>query len=122
VELEDDVIVSVEGSFKGGVDGAKPGIIMLADPQVGDAYRQEVALTEAEDAGRVVELGVAVTVAAGLFGSCLRTQDFTPIEPGVLEDKYYAPGVGVVLEVDQEGGRLELNPESATGPEWTAYP
>ena len=123
VEIEDDVVVSVEGAWKGGEDGAKPGIIMPASPQVGDAYRQEMALTEAEDAGRIFALDVSLTVPAGTFDGCVQTQDFTPIEPDALEDKYYAPGVGVVLEVDEEGGRLELLPaEAEAGIQWIRYP
>jgi hypothetical protein len=54
-------------------------------------------------------LGETVTVPAGTFEGCLQTADFTPLEPDVLEHKYYAPGVGVVLEVDlEEDTRLEL--------------
>ena len=121
-EYENGFPVSVDGRFIAGEDGAKPGIIMLDDPQVDDVYRQEFFLAEAEDAGRVAELGATVTVPFGTFDGCLRVQDFTPIEPFALEDKYYAPGMGLVLEVDEDGGRLELVMESSAGPEWTAYP
>jgi hypothetical protein len=103
-QYEDGDLVSLEGSWKAGVDGAQPGIIMEADPVVGDLYRQEFAPGEAEDMGEVLALGETVTVPAGTFTDCLKTKDFTPMEPEVVEHKYYAPGVGVVKEVMVEGG------------------
>ncbi|MFH0813067.1 MAG: hypothetical protein V2A69_09545, partial [Pseudomonadota bacterium] len=106
---EDGKIVSVDGSWIAGVDGAKPGIVMEAHPEVSDVYRQEFAPGEAEDLGEVLSLNESVTVPYGSFGSCLMTKDFSPIEPDVEEHKYYAPGVGVVLELNVETGeRVEL--------------
>jgi len=108
-ELEDGVIVSLEGAWTAGEDGAKPGIVMKANPQVGDVYRQEFLLGEAEDAARVVALDQKVSVPAGNFDGCLETEDFTPLEPDNVEHKFYAPGVGTVLEVNVETGeRVEL--------------
>ena len=64
---------------------------------------------EAEDYGEVLALDQSVTVIAGTYTGCLQTLDATPMEPDTIEHKYYAPGVGVVLEVDTESGeRLEL--------------
>jgi hypothetical protein len=105
---ENGVLVSTEGSWEAGVDGAMAGIVMLADPQVGLTYEQERAPGVAEDKATVRALGEAVSVPQGSFTGCLRTEDFTPLEPGVAEDKYYAPGIGFVLEVDEDGERLEL--------------
>jgi len=108
-EYEDGEISGTGGSWKAGEDGAKPGIIMEASPQIGDVYRQEFFLGEAEDAAGVLSLSEAVTVPYGAFTRCLKTEDFTPLEPGNLEHKFYAPGVGLVLEFDPgDGGRLEL--------------
>lgn len=107
-ELVDGKVVSTEGSWEAGVYGAKPGIIMKANPAVGDAYRQEYYADVAEDEGMVVSLNESVSVPAGNFGNCLKTQDWTRLEPGVVEFKYYCTAVGgVVLEVP-EGGRMEL--------------
>jgi len=109
MELEDGVVVSIDGAWKAGEDGAQPGIIMKADPKVGDVYRQEFLLGEAEDAARVVALDQKVSVPAGDFEGCLETEDFTPLEPDNAEHKFYAPGVGTVLEVSVESGkRTEL--------------
>lgn len=108
-EYEDGELVGLEGSWEAGVDGARPGIVMPAEPEVGDFYRQEYLIGEAEDVAGVVALDQTVTVPAGTFNGCAQTEDLTPIEPDVLEAKYYAPGVGVVLEVNLvDGERVEL--------------
>jgi hypothetical protein len=103
-EYEDGKVVSREGSWEAGVDGAQPGIVMPGDPRIGEAYRQEYYAEEAEDMGKVVRLGTSVTVPYGSFNDVLVTEDWTPLEPKLLENKYYAPGVGVVLERLIEGG------------------
>lgn len=109
LNFEDGFIESIDGSWRTGVDGAKAGIIMLGDPEPGDVYRQEFLLNEAEDMARVASLGETVTVHYGTFEDCLVTLEWTPLEPGVFERKFYAPGVGLVLEVNVETGeRLEL--------------
>ena len=109
-DYEDGELVSIDGSWTAGVDGAKAGVLMKAAPQVGDFYRQEFALGEAEDMGEVVSVTGSESVpAASCNNTCVVTKDFTPIEPDVLEFKYYAPGIGVILEVDPESGdRVEL--------------
>jgi len=107
-ELENGVVVSTEGSWEAGVDGALPGIIMLAAPWIGVTYEQEYAPGVAEDMATVVGLSDTATTPFGTFTGCVKTEDFTPLEPGVMEEKFYAPGIGVVLEVDDEGNRTEL--------------
>jgi hypothetical protein len=110
-DFEDGELISIEGSWKAGVDGAKPGIIMEVDPQVDDIYRQEFFLGDAEDMGAVVSRGdESVTVPFGTYtADVLKTKDFTPIDPDVFEFKYYAPGVGLILEVNPDtGDRVEL--------------
>jgi len=109
-EYEGGKVVSTKGSWEAGVDGVKPGIIMKANPQVGDSYRQEYYKGEAEDMADVLSLNESVSVFYGSFENCLKTKDWTPLEPDVVEHKYYAPGVGVVLEVMVEDGgeRVEL--------------
>jgi hypothetical protein len=83
---------------------------MKANPQVGDAYRQEYYEDEAEDMAEVLSLNESVSIAYGSFENCLKTQEWTPLEPDIVENKYYAPGVGVVLElaVEGESERVEL--------------
>jgi hypothetical protein len=108
--LEDGELVDIHGSFRAGVDGAKPGIVMKASPAVGDIYRQEFALGVAEDAGEVTSTtGTETVPAASCSGTCVVTRDFSLLEPGGDESKFYKPGVGLILEIDNETGeRNEL--------------
>ena len=92
-----------EGSFEAGTDGAYAGIVMEADPQVGDAYRQEYYPGEAEDMGEVLRTGGTVSVPAGDFTDVIVTRDWNPLEPDVIEEKYFAPGVGQVREATVAG-------------------
>ena len=73
-EFEDGKVVSTQGSWEAGVDGAKAGIIMPAHPQVGQHYHQEFFVGEAEDEARVVAVGLDINVPYGSFHNCLRTQ------------------------------------------------
>ena len=102
-EYENGEIVSTEGSWEAGVDGAQPGIILPADPQVGQAYRQEYYAGQAEDAAEIVSLDEHIEVPFGTFDNVLETRDFTPLDPDVEEHKFYARGVGPV-EVRQTSG------------------
>jgi hypothetical protein len=109
-DFEDGELVSLDGSFKAGVNGAKPGILMKATPMVEDTYRLEFDLGNAEDTAEVLSLtGSATTPAISCAGTCLITEDTSPLSPDALENKYYAPGVGMILEVKPNSGeRLEL--------------
>lgn len=100
---EEGMLVDLDGSWKAGSEGAKAGIVMKAAPQVGDVYRQEWALGEAEDMGEVLSLSASATSpAADCNNNCLQTRDFTPLEPDVNENKFYAPGIGVIVALDVE--------------------
>ncbi len=103
-EYENGKIVTRSGSFEAGVDGAEPGILLPADPQVGMAYRQEYYEGEAEDAGEILSLDEQVEVPAGRYQHTLMTKDLNPLEPKVNEHKFYAEGVGPVLALDISGG------------------
>jgi hypothetical protein len=109
-EYDEDGSVSTAGSWEAGVDGASPGIIMYADPQVGQSYRQEFYEGEAEDVAEVVRTGETADVRAGSFDDLVMILEWNPFEPDVLEEKYYAAGVGPVLEqkVSGDDERVEL--------------
>jgi hypothetical protein len=108
-ELDGNEITNIDGSFKGGTNGAQPGIVMKANPTVGDFYRQEFDLDNAEDVAEVISLTNSVTVASGTFTNCLVTLETSPLEPEAMENKYYASGVGNVLVIDLvTAERLEL--------------
>jgi hypothetical protein len=108
-ELEDGLISTIDGTFIAGVNGDKPGIIMKAHPAIGDFYRQEFSLDNAEDFADTLSLTESVTVPAGSFSNCLKSRETTPLETDLLEHKFYALGVGNVLTVDaRTGDRVEL--------------
>ena len=103
-EFEDGKVSSTAGSWEAGVDGAQPGILVPAEPSVGLAYRQEYYEGEAEDAAQVLSLEERVGVPDGTFDGVLMTKDFTPLQPEILEHKFYARGVGLVLALAISGG------------------
>jgi hypothetical protein len=107
MSFEDGQLENLHGSWKAGEDGAKPGILMEANPAVGDTYRQEFQLGVAEDAGTVLALNKSVHVPYGHFTHCIETLDFSPLEPDTEEHKFYAPGIGLVLEIEDDQ-RVEL--------------
>ena len=102
-ELEGGKVISTEGTWEAGKNGAKPGIIMLAHPRVTDSYRQEFQAGVAEDEARVVALDLDVTVPYGSFHNCIKTVEVTRLEPGVKESKVNCPGVGFVRAHSEEG-------------------
>jgi hypothetical protein len=109
-DYEDGKVVSTDGSWEAGVDGALPGIVMPAEPKVGRAYRQEFYEGEAEDMAEIRRVGVHKEVPFGAFDDVVVTRDWNPFEPDVIEEKYYAPGVGMIFETKTAGdtGSAEL--------------
>jgi hypothetical protein len=93
-EYDNGKVVSTKGSWEAGVDGAKPGIIMQADPKVGQSYHQEYYPGEAMDMAKVLSLNTSVTVPYGSFDHALDTREWTPLQPVFFEKKYYVRGVG----------------------------
>jgi hypothetical protein len=102
-EIEDGKVVSTEGSWEAGVKGARAGIIMPAHPRPEQHYRQEIFPGEAEDEARVTNLGLELTVPYGRFRGCIRTVEWSRLERGVTEAKYYCPNVGFVKARGVEG-------------------
>jgi hypothetical protein len=109
LEIADGLVVSVEGSFRAGINGDKPGIIVKAHPAVGDYFRQEFVLGQGEDVEDVIALDESVTVPYGTFNHCVKVQETTALEPGTLVHDFYAPGIGPVLSIElPSGDRFEL--------------
>jgi hypothetical protein len=103
-EYENGHMVTTAGSWEAGVDGAIPGIVMPARPRPGQAYRQEFYRGEAEDMAEVLRVDDRVRVPMGRYDRVLVTREWTPLEPDVVEEKRYAPGVGLVEERPVRGG------------------
>jgi hypothetical protein len=127
-EYEDGVAINSSGAWEAGVDGALPGIIMPAVLEPGEPYRQEYYEGEAEDMGQIIRVGETLTIGDQTYEDVLVTKDWSLLEPDVIENKYYAPGVGLIAEEKVEGGseRVELvefevedTPETMGNPEFT---
>jgi hypothetical protein len=109
-------VISTEGSWTDGVDGATRGIIMEASPAVTDAYRQEFYAGQAEDQAWVIQTGMHVDVPYGPLDGVLRTMEWARIEPKVVDMKFYAPGIGIVLEKALSGGQEVAELVKVSGP------
>ena len=108
-------VKSREGTWHAGVNGAKAGIFMEAQPKVGQTHRQEFYKGHAEDHYEVVSLDASIRVPYGRFRNAQLTKEWTPLEPGVLDHKYYARGVGQVAEKSVRGGNEALSLVKRTG-------
>lgn len=128
-------IVSIDGSFKTGRDGDKPGIIFLATPQPGRVYIEESSLGNAEDATEVLSVSysfgknpelderVPERLAKLLCAdNCVVTKNFSVLEPDAFERKYYSPGIGVFLEIESDAGEVVRLVECNVDPRCTQLP
>ena len=96
-------VTSTEGSWLAGRNGAKAGIYMTARPTVGQSRLQEYYKGHAEDHFAVVSLRARVSVPYTTSNRALLTKEWTPLEPGTLDHKYYVRGIGNVKEVTVKG-------------------
>lgn len=94
-------------SWEGGVDGARPGFIMLAHPSVGADYFQEHAPGVALDTAQVTAVDLTLTVQGKVYHHVVLTKEFSSLEPSILDFKWYAPGIGMVLEREFDHGKLD---------------
>jgi hypothetical protein len=115
-ELEDGQVVSTEGSWEAGVDNARAGIFMPAEPKVGQIFKQEDARNVAEDCSRIVDLNASVKTPFVTSNDALKTEEFSLLEPDVLDNKYYVRDIGLVREQTIQGGDDVLELVSVTRP------
>jgi hypothetical protein len=128
-------LVETEGSFKAGRDGDKAGILFFGSPVVGVTHRQEWSASNAEDAATVLstDYGFGSDPELDQFvpqdlanllcdGDCVVIREFSPIDPGEFEHKYFAPGVGKFLEVKPEEGEVTQLVECNVDPKCAALP
>jgi hypothetical protein len=112
-------LVSRDGSFKAGVSGDKPGILFLGAPRVGKVYREEFSIGNAEDVSKVLSTTYSYGANPALdrfvppalaqmlcARDCIVLLAFTPMDPGVVEHKYYARGIGLFLNVKPASGEI----------------
>jgi hypothetical protein len=109
-ELDHGQIVSTEGSWEAGVNNAHAGIFMPASPHVGQTFKQEDAKNVAEDCTKIADLKASVKTPYVASNEALRTEEFSLLEPDVLDNKFYVRGIGLVREQTVLGGSdvLEL--------------
>jgi hypothetical protein len=93
-------IVSHEGAWQSGVNGAHYGLMMPGSPLLGSRFYQEVAPNVAMDRCEIISTSETLQTQAGRFENCLKTEETTPLEPKSKEHKYYAKGVGLIRDAD----------------------
>lgn len=98
-----------EGSWEAGINNAKAGIIMLADLKQGTSYQQEFAPDIAEDKAKIEALGITVEVPFNTYENCLKTKEWSDLEKGTIEYKFYAPHVGIIMEKIHNGSLNLVN-------------
>jgi hypothetical protein len=96
-------VTSTEGSFLNGRDGAKGGIFMPARPAVGQLFQQEAFKGQAEDRFRILDMAASISTPAVSSKNAMLTEETTPLEPGVVDHKYYVQGIGTVKEQQVAG-------------------
>ena len=99
--------INTAGSWEAGVKGAQPGIVMPAHPKVGDRYRQEYAVNDAEDIGQIAALNESTTVPFGTFTGCVVAREWSMLESGTSK-RWYAKGIGLVRDENTDGAVATL--------------
>ena len=96
-------------TWQAGVNGGKPGFIMEAHPKVGDDYFQEHAPPTAVDTAKVTAVGLTLDVEGKTYHEVILTKELSALEPGVVDFKWYAPGIRLVLEREypRQAGRVQ---------------
>lgn len=119
---EDGVVVNNDGSWLvgGPIPGSDdpqdagndtaPTVFMPANPEVGDVFKPEDLPGVVDETAEVVRVDIKVKVPVGRFEGAIQIKETSQLEPGSTS-KWYAPGVGVVME---KAKREHLNLISST--------
>lgn len=125
---EEGQLLDHAGSWEAGVNGARPGIMMFANPaaHVGETYYQEYYAGEAEDQAKLLSASENVAIAYGTYRNVVKTYDFTALEPEAQEEKFYAAGIGLIKSVDLNTGEtlalIEFTPAAPPTPAPSSSP
>lgn len=106
-DYKSGVVVSTQGTWEAGVDGAQPGVVIQGTPKPGPTYRQEYRPGVAEDMAKVLTTTAVQSGPAGTFHHVVETYDTDPLNPDKIERKFWAPGVGAVHVVRIGGSHQE---------------
>ncbi len=101
---KDGHVKSTSGAWQAGVNGAKPGLFMFAHPRVGQTAQQEFYKGQAADHFKVLSLHASASTPYTRSTNAMLTEEWTPLEPGVLDHKLYVRGIGTILEQTVKGG------------------
>ena len=102
-------VSNTQGSWEAGVDNAQPGIIMKAKPKLGVTYRQEFRPGVAEDVAKVTTMGTTYKTGGTTYRNVTITTDRNPLNPDKLDQKYFAPGVGLIYTKKLSAGHSETS-------------
>jgi hypothetical protein len=105
---EDGHVESREGSWQAGVHGAVPGVLVPADPRTSTATRPEFQKGVAEDQSWFVQHVGRLQSHGRRFDDVIRSLEWSRLEPGVVSQKFYAAGLGIIAEHDLAGGEEEF--------------
>jgi hypothetical protein len=97
---KDGKVTGHPGSWLSGVNGARYGLMMPGTPLLRGKFYQEIAPGVASDRCEIIRLNETVTVKAGTFKNCMKTEESSKSEPNHKDYKLYAPGVGLVGDGD----------------------
>ena len=101
-------VTSREGSFLAGRHGARPGVLFPGHPRTGQTAGQEYYKGRAEDHMKILDLNARVSVPFVSSHQAVKTKEWSPLEPNVVDHKYYVHGVGDVKEVAAKGPKEVL--------------
>jgi hypothetical protein len=107
-------VTGTAGTFLAGSNSALPGIVMQANPTTDLSYRQDSYKGHAEDMAQVLSLTESVNVTYGSYDNVLMTKEWSPLDAKVVENKWYAKGVGLVMSKTVQGGNEEMQLTSVT--------
>jgi hypothetical protein len=111
------VVTTTKGSWETGVDGAKPGIVMPATPKPGPAFYQEFRPGVAEDKGKILGVNERVPTPSRTYQNAVRIRDTNPLDPTLVQNKWYVRGVGLVKSVRTGSSHTETSRLVSVRPE-----
>ena len=98
-DYKDGKIVDHGGAWQADNKDSKAGIIMPGTALLGARHYQEIA-PNAMDRAEIIADNVTMKTPAGTFKNCIRVKETSPLEPGAICYKTYAPGIGLIQDED----------------------
>jgi hypothetical protein len=103
----DGKLVSREGTWLAGSDGATFGLAMPGQPRLGDRFYEELAPGKAMDRAEVVGIDDTVVTPAGTFEYCVHLRQSSALEHDESSEQWFAPGIGLVKDDEYLLVRIE---------------